>query len=255
VDGVLTADPRVCPDASTLPEITFTEAVELSYYGAKVIHQRAIRPCMEAGIPVWIKNSFQPEAPGTKITVQGWAGTSPIKAVTAVSNASLVTLSARGDAHFAEIFGRLLLRLAHEHVDVLFSTHSSSENALGLVLREKDTEHVVHSIKRLFRAELKHGVISPIAVERDIAVVAVLGQGMRGVAGILGRLFSAVGRCNVSVIAVSQGASESNVCFAVPSSAATEVVRAVHDEFFCREAAEPVLKLAAGAGVEEPLLS
>src|SRR5207253_474927 len=144
VDGVLTADPRICPDAVTLPEITFAEAIELSYYGAKVIHRKAIRPAMERGIPVWIKNSFKPRLPGTKIVEAVPASSHPVKAVTAVTQASLVTLTTRRDVHFAEIFGRLFLRLGHERIDVLFSTQSSSEDSLGLVLREQDTEHVVH---------------------------------------------------------------------------------------------------------------
>jgi bifunctional aspartokinase / homoserine dehydrogenase 1 len=231
VDGVLTADPRVCPDAVTLPEITFAEAIELSYYGAKVIHRKAIWPAMERGIPVWIKNSFKPEVPGTKIVESLPESTHPVKAVTAVTQAALVTLTTRRDIHFAEIFGRLFLRLGHEHVDVLFSTQSSSEDSLGLVLRESDTERVVHAIQRLFRTELKHGVLNPVTVHRDIAVIAVLGSGMKGTCGIIGRLFSAVARANVSVIAVAQGASELNICFAVPSKHADEVVRAVHQEF------------------------
>ena len=231
VDGVLTADPRVCPDAVTLPEITFAEAVELSYYGAKVIHRKAIRPTMERGIPVWIKNSFRPEFPGTKIVESLPPSNRPVKAVTAVTQAALVTLTTRRDVHFAEIFGRLFLRLGHEHIDVLFSTQSSSEDSLGLVLREQDTEHVVHAIQRLFRTELKHGVLNPVSVHRDVAVIAVLGSGMKGTCGILGRLFSAVARSNVSVIAVAQGASELNICFAVPAARANEVVKSVHDEF------------------------
>ena len=231
VDGVLTADPRVCPDAVTLPEITFDEAIELSYYGAKVIHRKAIWPAMERGIPVWIKNSFKPEVAGTKIVESLPASTRPVKAITAVKQASLVTLTTRRDVHFAEIFGRLFLRLGHEHVDVLFSTQSSSENSLGIVLREPDTERVVHAIQRLFRTELKHGILSPVAVHRDIAVIAVLGSGMKGTCGILGRLFSVVARNNVSVIAVAQGASELNICFAVTNSRVDDVVRAVHQEF------------------------
>ena len=231
VDGVLTADPRVCPDAVTLPEITFAEAIELSYYGAKVIHRKAIRPTMERGIPVWIKNSFRPELPGTKIVESLPASNHPVKAVTAVTQAALVTLTTRRDVHFAEIFGRLFMRLGHEHIDVLFSTQSSSEDSLGLVLREQDTEHVVHAIQRLFRTELKHGVLNPVSVHRDVAVIAVLGSGMKGTCGILGRLFSAVARSNVSVIAVAQGASELNICFAVPAARANHVVKAVHDEF------------------------
>ena len=231
VDGVLTADPRICPDATTLPEITFAEAIELSYYGAKVIHRKAIRPAMEHGIPVWIKNSFRPEIAGTRIVQSVPQSNCPVKAVTAVTNASLVTLTTRRDIHFAEIFGRLFLRLGHEHIDVLFSTQSSSENSLGLVLREQDTEQVVRTIGRLFRTELKHGVLSPIAIHRDIAVIAVLGSGMKGTCGIIGRLFSAVANANVSVIAVAQGASELNICFAVEASLVNDVLRAVHREF------------------------
>jgi aspartate kinase len=231
VDGVLTADPRICPDAATLPEITFAEAIELSYYGAKVIHRKAIRPTMERAIPVWIKNSFNPQARGTKIVESLPDSNRPVKAVTAVTQASLVTLTIRRDTYFAEIFGRLFLRLGHEHIDVLFSTQSSSEDSLGLVLREQDTEHVVHAIQRLFRTELKHGVLNPVSVHRDVAVIAVLGSGMKGTCGILGRLFSAVARINVSVIAVAQGASELNICFAVEAARANEVLKVVHQEF------------------------
>lgn len=231
VDGVLTADPRICAEALILPEITFAEAIELSYYGAKVIHRKAIRPAMEQGIPVWIKNSFKPEVAGTKIVELLPQSDRPVKAVTAVTSASLVTLTTRRDTHFAEIFGRLFLRLGHEHIDVLFSTQSSSEDSLGLVLREADTEHVVQTIQRLFRTELKHGVLNPIAIHRDVAVIAVLGSGMKGTCGILGRLFSAVAGANVSVIAVAQGASELNICFAVDAARSNDVLRAVHREF------------------------
>jgi len=231
VDGVLTADPRICSDAVTLSEITFAEAIELSYYGAKVIHRKAIRPAMEQKIPVLIKNSFKPEVRGTKIVESLPESNHPVKAVTAVTNASLVTLTTRRDTHFAEIFGRLFLRMGHEHVDVLFSTQSSSEDSLGLVLREQDTEQVVHAIQRLFRTELKHGVLNPVSVHRDVAVVAVLGSGMKGTCGILGRLFSAVASASVSVIAVAQGASELNICFAVEASRVNDVLRAVHREF------------------------
>lgn len=237
VDGVLTADPRVCPDAKTLPAITFSEAVELSYYGAKVIHHKAIRPTMDKGIPVWIKNSFRPEVAGTEIVAKVPRNGSAVKAVTVVKQASLITLTTKRDVPFAEIFGRLFLRLGHEHVDVLFSTQSSSENSLGLVLREADTDVVVRLMERAFRMELQHGVVNPIQVQRDIAVVCVLGESMRGTRGILGRLFSAVANANQSVIAVAQGASELNICFAVHAAGADAVVRAVHGEFLSQHAA------------------
>ncbi len=245
VDGVLTADPRVCPEAVTLPAITFAEAIELSYYGAKVIHRKAIRPTMESNIPVWIKNSFKPGVAGTKIVGESSTNGLSVKAVTTVTQASLITLSTRRDVHFAEVFGRLFLRLGHEHIDILFSTQSSSEDTLGLVLREQDTDHVLQAIQRLFRTELKHGVLNPVSVHRDIAVVAVLGSGMKGTCGILGRLFSAVARTNVSVIAVAQGSSELNICFAVDGARVNEVVRAVHQEFLSGAGDAPFAQASA----------
>jgi bifunctional aspartokinase / homoserine dehydrogenase 1 len=239
VDGIMTADPRICPDAAILREVTFAEAIELSYYGAKVVHHKAIRPAMEAGIPVWIKNSFRPEVPGTRIQAETSSSDSAVKALTAVTPATLVSLTTRRDTYFAEIFGRFLLRLAHEHVEILFSTQSSSENSLGLVFRAADAERVFGAICKLFRMELKHGVLKPVVMRSDIAVVAVLGESMKGMSGIIGRLFSAVATTGESVIAVAQGASEINICFAVKSTGVAKVLRAVHSEFLTRSTFKP----------------
>jgi aspartate kinase len=236
VDGVLTADPRICPDAATLPEVSFAEAIELAYYGAKVIHPKAAYPALDAGLPVWIKNSFRPRVPGTKITHSAEQFNSPVKAVTCVNHASLITLVTRRDVHSAELFGRLFLRLGQEQVDLLFATQSSPEHALGLVVRKEDTARVLHLIHNVFRIELAQGVVLPLAIQNDIAVIAVLGESMRGTCGILGRVFSAVAAQQVSVIAVAQGASELSICFAVAAASAADVVRAVHGEF-CEGAA------------------
>jgi aspartate kinase len=231
VNGVLSADPRICPDATTLPEISFAEAIELAYYGAKVIHPKAAYPAAEAGFPVWIKNSFRPDVAGTKITHDARPANSPVKSVTSVKDATLISLVTRRDVHPVELWGRLFLRLGQEQVEVLFATQSSPEHALGLVLRKEDAARVLKLINTIFRMELAQGVLSPAQVE-DIAVVAVLGESMKGTCGILGRVFSAVARREVSVIAVAQGASELSICFAVAASHGAEVVRAVHDEFF-----------------------
>ncbi len=233
VDGVLTADPRICPDATTLPEISFAEAIELAYYGAKVIHPKAAYPAADAGFPVWIKNSFRPQAAGTRITSKPATVNSPVKSVTCVKDAVLLTLVTRRDVHPAELWGRLFLRLGHEHIDVLFATESSPEHALGLVLRKEDGDRVLRLINTLFRIELAQSVLNPVEAN-SVAVVAVLGESMKGTCGILGRVFSAVALRQVSVIAVAQGASELSICFAVPSASAAEVVRAVHDEFFAK---------------------
>jgi aspartokinase/homoserine dehydrogenase 1 len=231
VDGVLTADPRICPDAATLPEISFEEAIELAYYGAKVIHPKAAYPAAEARFPVWIKNSFRPDVAGTKITHDAKPANSPVKSVTSVKDATLISLFTRRDIHPVELWGRLFLRLGQEQIEVLFATQSSPEHALGLVLRKDDAVRVLQLIHSIFRIELAQGVLLPPEVNNGIAVVAVLGESMKGTCGILGRVFSAVARCDVSVIAVAQGASELSICFAVDASRGAEVVRAVHDEF------------------------
>ncbi len=231
VDGVLTADPRICPDATTLPEISFAEAIELAYYGAKVIHPKAAYPAADAGFPVWIKNSFRPEVKGTKITNAAQPLHSPVKSITSVKNATLITLVTRRDVHPVELWGRLFLRLGQEQTEVLFATQSSPEHALGLVLRSEDTPRVLKLIRTIFRVELAQAVLNPVEVNDDVAVITVLGESMKGTCGILGRVFSAVARREVSVIAVAQGASELSICFAVPAPQSAEVVRAVHDEF------------------------
>lgn len=231
VDGVLTADPRICPNASTLSEISFAEAIELAYYGAKVIHPRAAYPAADAGIPVWIKNSFRPDVPGTRITQKASLINSPVKSVTCVKNATLITLVTARDIHPVELWGRLFLRLGQEQIEVLFATQSSPEHALGLVLRHEDGARVLKLISHIFRMELAQGILLPVEINQQVAVVAVLGESMKGTCGILGRVFSAVARREVSVIAVAQGASELSICFAVPAPNAAEVVRSVHDEF------------------------
>ena len=231
VDGVLTADPRVCPAAAVLPEITFNEAVELSHYGAKVIHERAVKPVRAANIPVWIKNSLRPEARGTRISNRTASdGRASVKAVTAVARAALITLTTAGDSHSGEIFGRLFLALAGEHIHLLLAIHSS-QDSLGLLVRESDEAHVLSLIKRRFPAELKHGILSSVVQEGNVAAVAVIGEAMKGKPGILARLFGAVADKNISVIAAAQGANELNICFAVPAEAANTVVLAVHEEF------------------------
>ena len=251
VDGVLTADPRICPDATTLPEISFAEAIELAYYGAKVIHPKAAYPAVDAGFPVWIKNSFRPDANGTRITRAPATLSSAVKSVTCVKEATLLTLVSRSDVHPAELWGRLFLRLGQEQIETLFATQSSPEHTLGLVLRKEDSARVVKLINTMFRMELAQDVLNSVQVNDNIAVIAVLGESMKGTCGILGRVFSAVARCQVSVIAVAQGASELSICFAVPAASAPEVVRAVHDEFFAKgDVSIPVCLRPSMAGAQ-----
>ena len=233
VDGILTTDPRICPGAQVIPEITFSEAIELSYYGAKVIHRRAVRHALAGGIPVRIKNSFQPDLPGTKITDICLRNTGPIKAVTAMSRAALVTIRLGNDhRRAADILGRLFLRLANDGVDILFSMQLSAENSLSLVFREEDSGQAVASIERLFRFEFKQSVIESLSVQRDLAVVVVLSEDAKDKPDVIARLYGAVARSQANVIASAHGANELCICLAVPSTTVLSVVRSVHDEFF-----------------------
>ena len=173
--------------------------------------------------------------------------------MTSVKDATLITLFTRRDVHPVELWGRLFLRLGQEQTEVLFATQSSPEHALGLVLRKGDAAGVLNLINTVFRIELAQGVLLPAEVNHEIAVVAVLGESMKGTCGILGRVFSAVARREVSVIAVAQGASELSICFAVAASRGADVVRAIHDEF-CGQSApniplclRPSQALATGA--------
>jgi aspartokinase len=170
-----------------------------------------------------------------------------------VKDATLITLVTRRDVHPVELWGRLFLRLGQEQIEVLFATQSSPEHALGLVLRKEDTPRVLKLINVIFRIELAQAVLHPVEVNDEIAVIAVLGELMKGTCGILGRVFSAVARQEVSVIAVAQGASELSICFAVPAARGAEVVRAVHEEFCGAPATNipvclrPTVALSSGA--------
>src|SRR5260370_26171457 len=148
---------------------------------------------MDKKIPVWIKNSFRPEIAGTKVPGAPSINGIPVKAVTSVTKASLVTLVAQNDIYVAaDILGRMFLRLGHDHVDILFSTQSSAENSLGLVVRGEDTDRVTASIERMFRTELRHGVLKSVDVEPDLAVTAALDEARKGSYGVIGRLFRPV---------------------------------------------------------------
>ena len=156
-----------------------------------------------------------------------------------MKSATLITLVTRRDVHPVELWGRLFLRMGQEQTEVLFATQSSPEHALGLVLRKEDSPAVLKMIQNIFRLELAQGVLAPVEVDNDVAVVAVLGESMKGKCGVLGRLFAAVAHQRVSVIAVAQGASELSICFAVPAASAADVVSAVHGEF-CHRREEAV---------------
>lgn len=231
VDGVLTADPRLVPEARTLREISYNEAAELAYFGAKVLHPKTLRPVAQAGIPVWIRNSFAPERRGTKITATGHPTARGVKAITAINQVTLITVGGRGIVGVPGIAAKAFAATAAARANVLLISQSSSQNDICLIVNSADAARTVDALRHAFAVDLAHQQIEHITVDPEIVIVAVVGDKMRGTTGIAGRTFSALGRRGVNIIAIAQGSSEYNVSFVVEASAMREAVLAVHSEF------------------------
>jgi aspartate kinase len=231
VDGVLTADPRLVPEARTLQEISYNEAAELAYFGAKVLHPKTLRPVSEAGIPVWIRNSFSPERNGTKITETGHPTRRGVKAITAMSNVTLITVGGRGIVGVPGVAAKTFTAAARAQANVLLISQSSSGNDICFIIDSADAAQTVVELRAAFALDLAHKEVEHISVNSDIAIVAVVGERMRGTPGIAGRTFSALGRRGINIIAIAQGSSECNVSLVVEAGSMREVVQALHSEF------------------------
>jgi aspartate kinase len=231
VDGVLTADPGLVPEARTLKEISYNEAAELAYFGAKVLHPKTLRPVSEAGIPVWIRNSFLPEQNGTKITAAGHPTKRGVKAITAMSNVTLITVGGRGIVGLPGVAAKTFTAAASAQANVLLISQSSSGNDICFIIDSVDAARAVAELRAAFASDLAHKEVEHITVNADIAIVAVVGERMRGTPGIAGRAFSALGRRGINIIAIAQGSSEYNVSLVVEAGLMREVVQALHSEF------------------------
>ena len=231
VDGVLTADPRLVPDARIIPEISYREAAELAYFGAKVLHPKTLRAVMPAGIPVWIRNSFAPERPGTKISQQGRSIGGGVKALTAIRDVALISVGGPGIVGVPDVVGRTFSTTAELRANVLLISQSSSQNDICFIVSAGDAERTVEALRREFASDLSHEVVDHITVDPKIAIVAVVGENMRGTRGVAGRTFAAMGRDNVNIIAIAQGSSETNISFVVEDSAMKQALLSAHREF------------------------
>ena len=231
VDGVLSADPRLVPEARLLREISYAEAAELAYFGAKVLHPKTLRPVSEAGVTVWIRNSFAPEKEGTKITQMGRPSDNSVKAITAITGVSLITLGGAGIVGVVGVAAKTFSAVASVRANVLFISQASSGNDICFIVESGDAEQVAKILWQAFASDLAKHQVEHITVDSNIAIVAVVGERMRGTPGIAGRTFSALGREGINVIAIAQGSSEYNVSFVIEASAIARAVKAVHQEF------------------------
>jgi len=231
VNGVLTADPRLVPDARTIPEISYREATELAYFGAKVLHPKTLRAVSQAGIPVWIRNSFAPEQTGTKITPKGRSNGGGVKALTAISDVALIAVGGPGIVGLPDVVGRTFSTTADVHASVLLISQSSSQNDICLIVAASDAKRTVDALRKEFAQDVAHEKVEHITVDPNIAIVAVIGENMRGSPGVAGRTFNAVGRESVNIIAIAQGSSETNISFVVSEKDMKVALAAVHSEF------------------------
>ena len=234
VDGIMTADPRIVPDAAVLDEVTYNEAAELAYNGAKVLHPRTLAPLIERQIPVWSKNSFAPEKPGTRI-VPRIQVSNGARAVTSLPHVALISIEpASGVISGAQIMGRALEALGRANVEVLALTSSSYRQSFCFLVRESELGAAMHALEDALLLELEHGYIKPIEVDEEVGLLAVVGEGMRGTPGLAGRIFTAISRERINIIAIAQGSSELTIAIVVRRDELEKAVRAVHAE--CRMA-------------------
>jgi aspartate kinase len=228
VDGLMTADPRIVPDAQVLREVSFSEAMEMALFGAKYMHPRALEPVMDTKIPIRIRNTFNVKHNGTVITQNASKKSQKIvKSVSAIRHTALIDVSGGGMVGAPGTAARIFDTLAKNRINIMMISQSPSESSISMVLRKTDLDRATTTLE----LNLLGRVIKQVNVNDDVAVIAVVGSGMRGIKGVAAKVFSAVARQGVNVIMIAQGSSELNLAFVVRDADCASAVRALHDEF------------------------
>ena len=235
VDGVKTADPRLVPEARTIPEISYNEAAELAYFGAKVLHPNTLRPVTAARVPVWIRNTFAPEKPGTKITAEGTSTGGGVKALTAIRDVTLVTVGGPGIVGLPDVLARSFAATSETRTNVYLVSQSSSQNDICFVIATSDEKRLLKALRDAFAPEIAEQTVEHVTSNPDIAIVAAVGENMRGIPGVAGRTFTALGRENVNIMAIAQGSSEYNISLVVQKDSMQRALTALHREFHLHE--------------------
>ena len=231
VNGVITADPRVVPNARTVPKLSYAEVGEMAYFGAKVLHPQAIRPAKQSAIPVRILNTFAPDHPGTLITKDADGSGQTVKAVTAIHRLSLITIEGAGMIGVPGVAARTFGAVARTGTSVLMISQSSSEQSICFVVPTSETRQVLAALEMEMSRELERRDIERISAQDDIVILAVVGAGMKGTPGISSRVFGTLGEHRINVIAIAQGSSEYNISLVVAHGDGDEAVRCIHEEF------------------------
>jgi len=236
VDGFMTADPRVISNAYVINELSYVEAMELCNFGAKVVYPPTIYPACHKNIPILIKNTFNPESPGTVIRQEiDHAKSKAIKGISSIDDTSLITVTGLGMVGVIGVNYRIFKALAKNGISVFMVSQASSENSTSIGVRNVDAALACEVLNEEFAKEIEMGEISPVNAEKDLATVAIVGENMKKTPGIAGKLFGTLGRNGISVIACAQGASETNISFVVEKKSLRKSLNVIHDSFFLSE--------------------
>ncbi len=230
VDGVMTADPRIVPEARVIPTLSYSEVSELAYFGAKVLHPRTIRPVVERGIPLWVKNTFNPSFDGSRIVKEAQSTPVTVKAVTAIQGLSLVTVEGRGMMGVPGIAARTFAAVASQGASVLMISQSSSEQSICFVIPTAAVPPVIRAIETEMALELTRRDVDRVWAMDEVVIVTAVGSGMRSTPGVAARVFGALGQGEINVIAIAQGSSDCSVSIVVAAEACASAVRQIHRE-------------------------
>src|SRR5450759_1469131 len=231
VDGVMTADPRYVTGAKVLSEISYREASEMSYFGAKVIHPKTMMPAIEKNIPIRIKNTFNPSHPGTLISQSTNTTDRVVKNITSIDNLSLIAIEGNGMVGVPGISARIFSALARVRVNVMMISQASSEHNVCIIVPQRDCGKAVKELRSEFDTDLAKKIVDDIAVQENVSIIAVVGEGMKGMRGIAGKTFTAIANADVNIVAIAQGSSELNISLVVEQAEVRKAVQAIHDAF------------------------
>ena len=230
VDGVMSADPRIVKAARVIPELSFNEVGEMAYFGAKVLHPKTIRPIVERNIPLWVKNTFNPTYPGTRISQDPPSAPGKVTAITTIRDLSIITVAGRGMLGVPGIAARTFSAVAKQGTSVLMISQSSSEQSICFVIPTKDASGVIQSLEEELALELIRKDIDRVWSRDNVVILSVIGAGMRETPGVSARIFGALGFAGINVIAIAQGSSEYSISMVVETKEADLAVQQIHHE-------------------------
>ena len=232
VNGMFTANPKIVKQAQPIDVISYQEAMELSHFGAKVLYPPTIQPVLKKNIPILIKNTFDPEAPGTVITSVLSGQENPIKGISHIDKISLLTLEGSGMIGVSGSSKRLFEVLSRENINVIFITQASSEHSICIGILNSDADNAAKAINTAFELEIAQGKIDPCIVEKNLCIVALVGENMKNHQGLSGKMFSTLGKNNVNIRAIAQGASERNISVVINERDVKKALNTLHERFF-----------------------